>query len=263
MSRVSRTKPDSGSRLLFRKLRRELPVEDGKEPESCGQQVGTELRRRSGATHQALPASSAQVTFSQELGELAARFSERPVQLGEILDATRGRGVNLLLVFISLPFLTPIPLPGFSIPFGLVVSIIGARTALGQNPWLPQKLLRCELPPRLLFRLLKAATRVVKWLEWFLRPRLAVMNDSVISRRLAGALITISGLFLVIPLPVPFSNSLPACTVLLLAAGALERDGLAFLAGCGLFMVTTAFFLLLAFGGVEAMRRLQDILIGG
>jgi hypothetical protein len=111
--------------------------------------------------------------------------------------------------------------------------------------------------------LLKAASRVVKWLEWFLRPRLTLMNDSVISRRLAGALITLSGLFLIVPLPVPFSNSLPACTVLLLAAGALERDGLAFLAGCGLFAVTTAFFLLLALGGAEAAQRLQKLLTGG
>jgi hypothetical protein len=213
--------------------------------------------------HPALPRLAAKSTFSEELRKLAERFAERPVQLGEILDATHGRGINLLLVLIALPFLTPIPLPGFSIPFGLVVAIIGARMALGQKPWLPQKLLRRELPPRHLSRLLKAASRVVKWLEWFLRPRLALMNDSVISRRLAGALITLSGLFLIVPLPVPFSNSLPACTVLLLAAGALERDGLAFLAGCGLFAVTTAFFLLLALGGAEAEQRLQKLLTGG
>ncbi len=206
--------------------------------------------------------SGGKPAFSQELRELAERFAERPVQLGEILDATKGRGINLLLVFIALPFLTPIPLPGFSIPFGLVVAIIGARTALGQKPWLPEKLLTRQLPPRLLSKLLKASSRVVKWLEYFLRPRLALMNDSAVFRRLAGALITISGLFLIIPLPVPFSNSLPACTVLLLAAGALERDGLAFLAGCGLFAVTTAFFLLLALGGAEATHKLQQLLMG-
>jgi hypothetical protein len=195
--------------------------------------------------------------------ELAQWFAERPVQLGEILEATQGRGVNLLLVCIALPFLTPIPLPGFSIPFGLVVTIIGARKAFGQKPWLPQKLLVRELPPRFLFKLLRAASRVVKVLEYLLRPRLALMNEHVVFRRLAGVLITMSGLFLIIPLPVPFSNSLPACTVLLLAASALERDGLAFLAGCGLFVATAAFFVLLAFGGAEAAQRLRHLLTGG
>ena len=94
------------------------------------------------------------VAFSRELRELAGRFAERPVRLGELLEATQGRGFNLLLVFIALPFLTPIPLPGFSIPFGLVVAVIGARMALGQEPWLPQKLLAHELPPGFLTKLL-------------------------------------------------------------------------------------------------------------
>lgn len=72
-----------------------------------------------------------------------------------------------------------------------------------------------------------------------------------------------SGLFLIIPLPLPFSNSLPAGTVLLLAAGALERDGLAFLAGCGLFVITAAYFLLLAFGGAQAVEHLRKAVTGG
>ncbi len=203
------------------------------------------------------------VKFSQELSELSGKFAERPVQLGEILEATQGRGFNLLLVFIALPFLTPSPLPGFSIPFGLVVAVIGARMALGQKPWLPHKLLTLELPPSFLSKLAKAASRLVKWLEFFLRPRLALMNSHVVFRRVAGLLITLSGLFLVIPLPLPFSNSLPASTVLLLAAGALERDGLAFLAGCGMFVVTATYFLLVAFGGAQAMEHLRKAIIGG
>lgn len=208
------------------------------------------------------PPAPPRVTFSQELRDLAERFAERPVRLGEILEASQGRGFNVLLVLIALPFLTPIPLPGFSLPFGLVVAVIGARLALGQKPWLPQKLLAHEMPPRLFSKLLKAASRVVKWLEFFLRPRLFWMNDHVVFRRVAGVLIALSGLFLLAPLPIPFTNSLPAATVLLLAAGALERDGLAFLAGCGMFVVTTAYFLLLAFGGVQAFEHVRRMFTG-
>src|SRR5262245_3345927 len=65
--------------------------------------------------------------FSEELNALAARFGDQPVCLGDLLAATQGRGYNLLLVLIALPFLTPVPLPGFSIPFGLVVACLGAR----------------------------------------------------------------------------------------------------------------------------------------
>lgn len=197
------------------------------------------------------------ITFSQELRQLAEQFADRPVEVGEILERTKGRGMNLLLILITLPFLTPIPLPGFSTPFGLVAAIIGGRMALGQKPRLPRKLLTRKLPPRFLSRLLKASGRVVKWLEYLLRPRLAFMNKRVAFRRLAGAFIAASGLFLLIPLPVPFSNFLPACTIVLLAAGALERDGLALLLGCGVFFLTAGFFLLLALGGAEAAERLR------
>jgi hypothetical protein len=38
----------------------------------------------------------------------------------------------------------------------------------------------------------------------------------------------LSGLLMLLPLPIPLTNTLPALTVVLLAAGAIERDGLFF-----------------------------------
>jgi hypothetical protein len=200
--------------------------------------------------------------FSDDLAALAARYSGRPVPLGAILEATGDRGFHLLLLLIALPFLTPIPLPGLSIPFGLVVAVIGARLAVGRRPWLPQRLLQRELSPRFLNRLLRGASRMVALLELLLRPRLRFVQEFFVFRRLAGLLIAVSGLYLVPPLPVPFSNALAALTVVLLAAGALERDGLFFLAGCFSFGVTTAFFALLAIGGWQAVDRVRQLLAG-
>jgi hypothetical protein len=196
------------------------------------------------------------ITFSQELGELAAHFAGRPVTLAEILAATKGRGFNLLLLFIALPFITPIPTPGVSIPFGMVIAIIGARLALGREPWLPRRLLHRELPPRLLNGVLNAGGRVLRFLEKFLRPRLLFIHEHFIYRRLAGLFITVSGLFMLLPLPVPFSNGLPAWAVVFLAAAALERDGVCFILGCIMFGLASAFFVLLALGGGEMVHQL-------
>jgi len=207
-----------------------------------------------GETPPATPA--ARVTFSEELGDLARRFAERPVTLGEILDATKGRGFNLLLVFIAMPFCTPIPTPGVSIPFGLVIAIIGARLALGREPWLPVRLLNRELPPWLLPRALAAGSRILRFLEKFLRPRLLFIHEHFIYRRVAGLFITVSGLFMLLPLPVPLSNGLPASAVVLLAAAALERDGIFFILGCIMFGISSTFFVLLALGGREVLDRL-------
>jgi hypothetical protein len=147
-------------------------------------------------------------------------------------------------------------------PFGLAVAVIGGRMALGQKPWLPKKLLARKLPPGFLAKLLAAASRVLKFLERFLRPRLDFLHAQFLYRCLAGVLIAVSGLYLVLPLPVPFSNGLPACTVLLLSAAALERDGLFFIAGCVMFAITTAFFALLAIGGAHAVEHVRRFFTG-
>lgn len=195
-------------------------------------------------------------TFSQELRELAEEWADRPIALENILEATQGRGFQMLLVFLALPFLTPLPLPGFSIPFGLVVTLIGTRLSLGQRPWLPQKLLKRKLPPRFLQKLIKATGGILRGLEYFLRPRLVWMQDAMLFRRVAGVLIALSGIYMLAPLPIPFSNGLPAWTVLLLAAGALERDGLFFIVGCVSFVVSTGFFLFLGLGGAHLFNAL-------
>lgn len=208
-------------------------------------------------TEAAAKAAAALPTFSVELRALIERFGDRPVSLRELFEATQGRGYQLLLLLITLPFVTPIPLPGFSIPFGVVVALLGTRLALGQKPWLPQRLLDRELPPRFLAKFLGAANRVVRGLESFLRPRLPFVRNHAIFARIAGLLIALSGLFLILPLPLPFSNSLPAWTVILLAAGALGRDGLFFIAGCVSFAISVAFFALVAIGGVEFIERFR------
>jgi hypothetical protein len=200
--------------------------------------------------------------FSEELRELTRRFHDQPVRLATLLEATQGRGIHLLLVLIALPFVTPVPLPGLSIPFGLVVFLLGARLALGLKPWLPRRLLGRELPSHFLPKLLSAAGRVVRLLEFFLRPRLRFVRDHEAFGRAAGVLIAVSGLLLVLPLPLPFSNSLPAWTVLFLAAGALGRDGLFFIAGCVAFGVSAVFFTLLALGGMETLEKLRRLVLG-
>jgi hypothetical protein len=44
-----------------------------------------------------------------------------------------------------------------------------------------------------------------------------------------------------LPLPVPLSNFFPALTIVLLAAGSLENDGIFFLAGAAMFVLAIAY----------------------
>jgi hypothetical protein len=200
-----------------------------------------------------LPPPAPPEKLSALLRRVAEEFAERPLDFQELVRLTHGRAYDVLLVFLSLPFLTPIPLPFLSTVLGSVMVLIGARLALGQRPWLPQYFLRRKVEGRKLITLLNAGSRIFRWLEIFLRPRLSFIHTTWIFQRLTGAFIVVSGVFLLLPLPIPLTNILPASTVLVLAAGALERDGVFFLTGCVLFTLNLVFFGALAFGAAETV----------
>ena len=195
-------------------------------------------------------------TLSSQLARLAAGFADRPVRLGELTDVLQLRGYNALLIFLAFPFVTPVPLPGFSTVFGLVIALLGVRMVLGQKPWLPERLTARELPARFLLKLLLAASRAFGRLEKLLKPRLFYPEYPAAFQRASGVIIVICGLLLLLPLPVPFSNAFPAFTIILLAAAGLERDGVVFIAGCIQFTLCLCFFAALCLGGSEAWQRL-------
>lgn len=211
-------------------------------------------------SHPRADSNSPKSTFSQDLKNIAEKFSDHPARISDILEATKGRGFDLLLIFVAIPFVTPIPLPGLSTPFGFVAMIIGARQALGKHPWLPKWLLHRELPPGFLKKILGAANRIVRFLEYFIRPRIAFLHESLVFQQIAGALIMISGALMLLPLPVPYTNTFPAWTILFFAAGSLERDGLFFLGGCILFALTIGYFALIGFGGSQAFDFFRNLL---
>ena len=205
-----------------------------------------------------LLASPLKRTLSSELARLAAGFSDRPVKLGELTDVLQLRGYNALLLFLAFPFVTPVPLPGVSTPFGLVIALLGLRMALAQQPWLPERLKARELPHRFLPRLLLTASRMLSRLEKLLKPRLLYPDFPAPFQCASGILIVVCGLLLLLPLPVPFSNAFPAFTVILLAAAGLERDGAVFIAGCVQFLLCLGFFCGLCFGAAEVWQRLSN-----
>lgn len=196
--------------------------------------------------------------FSEEIERLIAAFAERGVRLRDVLEVMHSRGYTALLILLAMPFCTPIPLPGLSAPFGLVIAFIGLRLALGQKPWLPARLLDTQLPPKFFPRFLTVTRRFLRWLEHFLKPRLSHLVRWPLARRVMGAMICVCGLLMTLPLPIPFSNGLPALAVVLLAAAMLEEDGYFAIAGGSVFILALAFFAAILWGGTELVNFLKE-----
>lgn len=196
--------------------------------------------------------------LSEQIGELIETLTRRPMRLREILDVMQARAYTLLLILLALPFCLPIPLIGLSTPFGVVIVLIGFRLSLRQAPWLPQRVLNYNVSSPFILRILEGSRRFVRGIEFFLRPRWSLLLDFGPLHHLYGAVILICGALLLLPLPVPFSNFLPAFTIVLLAAAMLEKDGYFVVAGMFMFLLSLIFFGGIFFGGATAVLWLKE-----
>jgi len=190
--------------------------------------------------------------------DLQGRFAERAVTLREVIVVLRGRAYLLLVILLALPFCAPVSLPGLSTPLGAVIALISLRLALGQRPWLPERLLDWRLPPGFFVRVFRVTARLLRFLETLLRPRATAFVEARILRNLHAVVMLVAAGVLLLPLPIPLSNTFPAWTVILIAAGLLERDGAFVAAGYAMFAAGTAYFVLL--GGaahqlIDAIRN--------
>jgi len=195
--------------------------------------------------------------LSAELHALNARFGHEAVQVGEMLGVMGDRAYSLFLVLLSLPFFTPVALLPLSTVFGAMIAYLGCRLALGLGPRLPESMRSRRLPPRFFGLLLRGAERVIRFLESITRKRLPFLATDPLVRRFVGAGIVAAALLLMLPLPIPLSNVIPAASITCLAIGLLEEDGGMILVGFILLLLSFVFFGFLAFFGFEAMEYIH------
>ncbi len=85
--------------------------------------------------------------LSQELQRYFLE-EERPSQvtLADILLLAKERIFGFLLVILSLPSALPVPAPGYSTPFGILIFILAVQLIIGAKiPWLPQRMMNHPL----------------------------------------------------------------------------------------------------------------------
>ena len=166
--------------------------------------------------------------LSEELHLLAVRFEERKVALREVMEVLGARASGLLIIILALPFCAPVSIPGLSVVFGLVILFIAARYAFGLPPWLPERLLATQLPPRFFHALMEGASRFIGWIERELHPRWPWWTATPARLRFHVAMVGFCGFLLLLPLVgLPFTNTLPALVIVIGMLGMMERDGVA------------------------------------
>lgn len=183
--------------------------------------------------------------LSENIQSLLEDYQHQSLPLGTLLERTGEKGFGLVIGLLTLPMLIPIPIPlaGFSTLVGSGIIFLGLQLALDfHQPRLPPFLARLELSPAISQAILHNLNRILHPIERLARTRLEVISRYWLLRRLHGCCLVWNALLLALPLPVPFTNLLPAYTILFFAIGLLESDGLLLLIGYALTGATTTFF---------------------
>lgn len=197
--------------------------------------------------------------FSEDLKQVLEAAGGKPVTLEKLILSLHGRASNILIIILSLPFCTPfidILFTGLSVPFGLVLMFVGAGMMLGKETWVPKKYLHREIP---YVSLEKNIQNLLRWsvkLETIIHPRFVFLNQWALFRIVNGATITLLAFLLALPLPIPLTNFLPAISIVILAAGLVEEDGLFILGGYLMSVVTTAYFTFFVIAGKSGLEKI-------
>jgi hypothetical protein len=186
--------------------------------------------------------------LSELLREIAAR--EQPaVSVGDLIESFGSGAMGALLLVFGLICTLPLP-PGATTIFGAPLLLLAPQLMLGDRaPWLPARLRAGTLATADLRR---ALPRVLVWLERaeaISRPRLLFLFGPV-GDRLIGLVCTVLALVLV--LPIPLGNILPAAAVSVLGLALAQRDGVLALLGYAM-AAASASVLILATGLIGRM----------
>jgi len=183
-----------------------------------------------------------EVRLSAALAETRRAVSGHQVTLRELLGHVGEQGLLVFCAILAMPFLLPVTLPFMSTALGLPMLLIGIAVVLNRVPWLPVRLLDHALPSTTVQHVLERAARAADRFEHLVRPRLLALTDSALANSIHGVVLVIAVLVLMAPLPlVPFANTLPAISVILLCLGMAERDGAVILLGHLATLVAAAF----------------------
>jgi hypothetical protein len=181
----------------------------------------------------------------QRLRDAAVAFREEGVSMRAMAQAHGPEAHGTLLLLLAMPCLLPVPGVGTVLGVGMAALAVAMWRGQGE-PCLPQRVANLELPRHWARRVLEVLAAVYALAGRHARARLGHLAGPTWRSALA---VVVGSMALIVVLPIPFGNLLPALALMLIGLGLVFRDGIAVILGLlmsGVALVVTTGLLLLA-----------------
>lgn len=195
------------------------------------------------------------------VNKLLELCSPQGLSVDQMIHAFGIRSHSFLIVMFSLPFVQPFPLFGLSTPLGLCIAVLGVLMAFDKPPWLPKKMTQKMIPLQLIENCTRVLNKILTKTEFFIKPRWNWWFEIKASKYIDGFLIALYGILLALPLPIPFTNSIPANFLIFNAIGRLERDGVVIMLS-HIFAVGGIIFFIAIGGGIVELVQYARLKFG-
>lgn len=171
---------------------------------------------------------------SRILRQIADNKANERISIRYLLDTLGDRAIGALMLVFAFPNVIPTP-PGTSAILGAPLVFLAAQLTFGMRPWLPSLIADRSMSRQDFARIVDKAHPWLTWAERLLKMRLSFLTEPPFEY-FVGLLCLI--LAVVLLLPVPLGNMLPALTICVFCFGILGRDGVWTLAGIAAFVVS-------------------------
>ncbi|MEM0966988.1 MAG: exopolysaccharide biosynthesis protein [Verrucomicrobiota bacterium] len=200
-----------------------------------------------------------QNSLSNNLFSVLDGVAER-ISVGMVADRVADKGFGILLILLSLPSALPVPAPGYSTPFGILLVVLGIQMVIGRvQPWLPEKARKKEFSKERAEKVFRSAGKILHKMEVLVRPRMRWINSRG-GRVFFGAVVI--GMASLMILPIPLTNTLPAFVIFVVGISLSEDDGLMAIGAFVLGILAAAFYAyiiyLLATVGMDGVVQFKE-----
>lgn len=185
--------------------------------------------------------------LSDILTEIGTDTARTRISVADIMEATGARAIGALILLFAAPNVLPTP-PGTSSILGMPLVYLTAQLMLGRLPWLPKFISERSIYRADFIGMMDRAAPLLARAEKLLKPRFSLLVSAP-AERVVGTICFILAMILL--LPIPLGNMLPALAICLFAFGILEKDGLWIIAGAVLSAVSLVIVSGVVWAGVK------------
>jgi hypothetical protein len=189
----------------------------------------------------------------ERASEILARLAQTELEnidVGTLLEALKDRSFGIILILFALPnAILPV-----AWVLGTPILLFAIQMTMGrQEPWLPEIMRRPKLSRETFIKVMDYVSRYLAVIESWLKPRWNWLTTNRMERVIGAYLVFLTVVLLV---PVPFGNALPSFGIAIIAAGLLEKDGVAILVGAIIGLIGTVYILAVIGGALAAFKAI-------